>query len=158
MTPALFDRREDRARSDRRAELRLESGLRPLSELSDFEVADGFQDVRGWMVTSANGSIVGTVRDLIVDPAAMLARYMDVELGPAGTDEGTGTHVLITVGATRLDAGTDQVLVPAVTAAQFNELPEYRRDLLNRDYDWGLLRRIGVNAVTSKASAETEER
>lgn len=140
---------------DRRIGPRLTTGLRPLREIEDdFEVADGYPDIRGWMVTAASGTVVGSVRDLIVDPEAMLARHVQVELGPAGTDEGLGRDVLVPMSSVELDPSTDQVLTPGITVAQFAEMPPYSRALLDRDYDAGLLRRIGVRAVSEAVEAE----
>lgn len=150
--PAERPRRESR---DRRTGPRLPTGLRPLSEIEDdYEVADGYPDIRGWMVTAAGGTVVGSVRDLIVDPKALLARYVHVELGPAGTDEGIGREVLLSMGSVDLDPSTDQVLARGMTVMQFAELPPYSRAMLDRDYDAGLLRRIGVRAVSERADAE----
>ncbi len=153
-TPPPERPRRDSAR-DRRTGPRLPTGLRPLSEIEDdFEVADGYPDIRGWMVTAAGGTVVGSVRDLIVDPKSLLARYVRIELGPAGTDEGIGREVLVPIGSVELDPGTDQVLAPAISVMQFAELPSYSRAMLDRDYDAGLLRRIGVRAVSETVEAE----
>lgn len=139
--------------SDRRAAMRLSaSGLRPLREIEhDYEVADGYEDIRGWIVTAKNGAVVGSVADLIVDPEAMLARYVLVALGPQGTDEEIGRRVLIPITEVTLHGSTDEARVPAYTAVEITDLPAYSRAMLDRDYDAGLLRRIGVRAVVADA-------
>lgn len=133
--------------TDRRSRLRLQSGLRPLGEAHHFEVADGDPDIRGWMVASADGATLGTVRELIVDLDVMRVRYVVVDLGPPGTNETFGRAVLVPVERARLDPAHDQVMLPDLTWDAVEALPEYTREALDRDYEAGLLRRIGVAAV-----------
>ena len=59
-----------------------EDGIRiaPLSALDDFEVAEGYPDIRGWRVASADGQEVGKVHDLLIDVDQMRTRYLDVRL------------------------------------------------------------------------------
>ena len=52
----------------------------PLSALDDFEVAEGYPDIRGWHVASADGQEVGKVHDLLIDVDHMRTRYLDVRL------------------------------------------------------------------------------
>lgn len=61
-----------------------------LGELSDYKVADGDPDPRGWDVVTRDGQRVGRVDDLIVDRQAERAQYLDVEL-----EQDTDRHVLI---------------------------------------------------------------
>lgn len=61
-----------------------------LGELSDYKVADGDPDPRGWDVVTRDGQRVGRVDDLIVDRQAERAQYLDVQL-----EQGTDRHVLI---------------------------------------------------------------
>ena len=41
--------------------------IAPLSDLKDFQVSEGYKDIRGWRVDSADGKEVGKVHDLLVD-------------------------------------------------------------------------------------------
>jgi hypothetical protein len=56
------------------------SGVRPLSELSGFRVVRGQPELVGWALDDVDGEHVGTIRDLLVEPAARKARYVVVEL------------------------------------------------------------------------------
>lgn len=56
--------------------------IMPLRDLSRYKVADGDADVRGWDVFGRDGVRVGTVDDLLVDPAAEQVRYLAVRLSP----------------------------------------------------------------------------
>src|SRR5919202_5723826 len=89
-------------------------GLVPLSDAKDLKVAEGNPDVRGWDVLASDGTEVGEVEDLLVDPAAMKVRYLIVELDKevAGTDD---RRVLVPVGAARLDDDDDKVLLQGTT-------------------------------------------
>jgi len=44
--------------------------LVPLQSLPDFDVADGYTDIRGFDAFLADGRRVGRVDELLVDPAA----------------------------------------------------------------------------------------
>lgn len=54
----------------------------PLRNLSRYKVVDGDADVRGWDVFDRDGVRIGTVDDLLVDPAAEQVRYLAVRLSP----------------------------------------------------------------------------
>ena len=59
-----------------------EDGVRiaPLGALDDFEVAEGYPDVRGWKVLSSDETEVGTVHELLIDVDNLRTRYLDVRL------------------------------------------------------------------------------
>ena len=71
--------------------------LRRLNDLDDYDVADGYPDIRGWEVKTPSGQTLGKVKDLIVSVAEMRVRYVDVEVardmrGPADDEHG---HALL---------------------------------------------------------------
>jgi len=55
-----------------------EHGLRRLSALPAFRVAEGEPDIRGWPLVSRDGAHIGDVRDLIVDTDGEQVRYVVV--------------------------------------------------------------------------------
>jgi sporulation protein YlmC with PRC-barrel domain len=57
-----------------------EGRLIPLKDARDFKLAKGDPDPRGWNVFGEDGERVGTVSELLVDPAAMKIRYLEVDL------------------------------------------------------------------------------
>lgn len=59
--------------------------LVPLGELRGWNVVDGEVDIRSWEVKTVSGKVLGTVRELLVDPKAGEAVMLDVDV--AGTDE-----------------------------------------------------------------------
>lgn len=108
--------------------------LAALSELRDFEVADGYPDPRGWTVISADGTEVGKVHDLIVDTRSMRTRYLDVRLADhVRGDNHDERDVLIPIGAATIDDAGDRVRVQSLSADRFASLPAYRHGALTRE-------------------------
>lgn len=109
-------------------------GLVPLDRADDYSIVDGNADPRGWDVV-AEGTKVGEVDELIADLSVMKVRYLEVELD----DELAGTrdrHVLIPVGAARLDDDNDRVLLDGLARDALVGLPAYRAgDPITRDYE-----------------------
>ena len=138
------------------------TNLGRLSEMDDFQVADGYPDIRGWEVKSSDGRTVGEVKDLIADTAAMRVRYLDVEvdrtIGELAQDATTPgdqeRHVLLPIGIVRLDDAGDDVLVDGYTAAQIAGLPRYTGGAVSSDYERTLhARRYDTGANTADMAA-----
>jgi hypothetical protein len=47
---------------------------------SDFRIADGEPDIRGWKVRSRDGRVIGKVKDLLINRAHRLAEFIEVEV------------------------------------------------------------------------------
>ena len=116
----------------------MKPNLRRLRDLPDFEVADGHPDVRGWAVRGATGAVLGTVQELLVDPAAQQVRYLDAQFSVPGPK-----RVLLPLRLASLDAETASVFVPALTAAAVAAYPAYAEELLTPAYAAGLRRALG---------------
>lgn len=121
----------------------------PLDELSDFEVAEGNPDVRGWEVYASDGQKIGAVDQLLVDTDALKVRYLDVDLDDSlvaqGENEQTSNqerHILIPIGYARLDESDDQIFVDELSSAQIRTLPAYGHEPLTRDYEVDLRQRF----------------
>ena len=109
-------------------------GLRRLSDLDDYEVADGYPDIRGWQVRTPDGKVLGKVDDLVVSVSEMRVRYLDVDVDhslrsgladavtPAGTERG---HALVPIGTAQL--GDDAVVVSSLSGADLASYPTYER-------------------------------
>jgi uncharacterized protein (TIGR02271 family) len=109
-------------------------GLVPLDKASEYTIASGNPDPRGWDVL-ASGSKVGEVDKLIADLDAMKVRYLDVELDKnvAGAKD---RHVLIPVGTARLDDDNDRVLLEGISSDMLVGLPAYSPNtVITRDYE-----------------------
>ncbi len=91
-----------------------------------FSVAKGDPDPRGMPVIACDKQVAGTVVDIWVDRAEPQVRYYEVQLA------GGERRVLLPVGFVQWPNfglwGNDRLLVKAITAAQFHDVPGIRRD------------------------------
>ena len=127
-------------------------GLRRLSALDDFRVAEGAPDPRGWKVIAADGVEIGRVRDLIVDREALRVRYLDVEIDAAAP--GTGErHVLLPIGHARLHESEDRVIVEGLPAAGISALPRYGGADFDREYESAVRRGFFPDGITPEMLA-----
>lgn len=128
------------------------SRIAPLGEVDDFEVAEGYPDVRGWRVDAADGTEVGKVHELLVDLDALRTRYLDVRL----TDEVAGTSedrdVLIPIGAARVDDDHDVVTV-SLTAERVGLLPVYTHAPLTREQEYEVRRHFTIGRAAAAGAA-----
>ncbi len=115
--------------------------LIPLSEAPEYELNERLPDVRGWNAEAADGEVVGTVRDLIVDRAAGRVRYLELELSPAFADR-TGHRVLVPVGLASADESEDIVRVLTVTSGSVRSLEAYTGGAVTRNYEVQLRRSV----------------
>ncbi len=105
-----------------------------LQELSgsNYEIADGEPDIRGWDVKDESGKNIGTVKELLFDETSRKVRYIIQDL--KGNDyDLEARKVLVPIGIARLHQKDDDVLLPGVTATQLQSLPEYEKDSLTPD-------------------------
>lgn len=123
--------------------------LRRLRDLTDFEVADGNPDVRGWTVRGGDGQALGTVYELIVEPEAMKVRYLDVELDGRFHINEHENHILLPIGVAAIDADDDNVFVPALTAESVLNYPPYVEIQITREYEQAMLRALGKETAAT---------
>jgi|SRR6476469_155533 len=117
--------------------------LRRLRDLTDFEVADGNPDVRGWTVRGGDGKALGQVHELIVDPEALKVRYLDIELDGRFQINEHERHILLPIGVAAIDADDDNVFVPALNSQTVLNYPAYVELQITRDYEEAMLRALG---------------
>jgi hypothetical protein len=122
--------------------------IAPLSDLKDFQVSDGYKDIRGWRVDSADGREVGKVHDLLVDLDGMRTRYLDVRLHSAIAATHGDRDVLIPIGAARI-ADEGEVVVVPLTAERVSLLPVYDHGVLTRTYESELRRHFTLGEATA---------
>jgi photosynthetic reaction center H subunit len=104
--------------------------IAPLRDLADYEVADGYPEVRGWEVRDKADRAIGRVHDLLVDIEALRVRYLDVELAPKFAATEADRRVLIPMESVDLDGTGDQILLPAIDVAEVRDLvPHARRGI-----------------------------
>jgi photosynthetic reaction center H subunit len=91
----------------------------PLRVATDYRVESRDPDPRGMPVIGADGQAGGTVRDVWVDTAEVMIRYLEVEL-PGG-----GRTVLLPWNCTRVGGG--KVKVKSILGSQFANVPGLRK-------------------------------
>lgn len=121
--------------------------LRRLCDLTDFEVADGNPDVRGWTVRGNDGQALGTVFELIVDPEILKVRYLDIELDTRFQIKEYENHILLPIGVASLDADGDNVFVPALNTESVLHYPPYVEIQVTRTYETAMMRALGLIPV-----------
>ena len=121
--------------------------LRRLCDLTDFEVADGNPDVRGWTVRGNDGQALGTVFELIVDPEVLKVRYLDIELDTRFKIKEYENHILLPIGVASLDADGDNVFVPALNAESILHYPPYVEIQVTRTYETAMMQALGLMPV-----------
>ena len=114
--------------------LNTSESLRRLSD-ADYEVAPGEHDVRGWHVIAATDEKIGTVDDLIIDPAAEKVRYLEVDIDRKAVGLDRDRHVFIPIGNAQLDTKDKVVLLSGMTPAALLKLPDYTVANFASDYD-----------------------
>ena len=97
-------------------------GLQPLRTLSDFRIAKGEPDIRGWSVRTLNGSEVGKVDDLLVDADAGEVVMMDVEM------RASERHLQLPLRTAQLDHDARRVIVDSGDVQQYGTLDDLPTD------------------------------
>ncbi|WP_018478827.1 DUF2382 domain-containing protein [Pontibacter roseus] len=99
---------------------------------SDFKIAEGEPNIKGWTVKDPQGRTIGEVDELLFDPQSRKVRYIVLDLEGNVLDL-EPRNVLIPIGLAELHEADDDVILPNITAAQFQALPVYDRDNLTRE-------------------------
>jgi sporulation protein YlmC with PRC-barrel domain len=122
--------------------------LYKLSELDYFEVSDKDPDVRDWKVYTNDGREVGSVDDLIVDPAELKVRYLDVliDYRESGNNE-IVKHVLIPIGTAYVDKDDDKVILKSITLDNLRDLPVFEGGIITRRYEHALRKIIDPDII-----------
>jgi sporulation protein YlmC with PRC-barrel domain len=102
-----------------------DSRIVPLSQAKDFKLASGAPDLRGWNVFGADGERIGTVQQMLVDPAALQVRYLDVDVYPDLFLLKDDRHVLVPVERVDIKDRANDVWVTNLSAAEVARLPAY---------------------------------
>jgi photosynthetic reaction center H subunit len=89
----------------------------PMRVATDFKIAKGDPDPRGWNVVGTDGKVAGTVKDIWVDRPEAMIRYFEVALS-------NGSIVLTPMTMSKVHKGHRHIFVDAITAAQFADVPK----------------------------------
>jgi hypothetical protein len=107
------------ADDDRELELRRMDTLE-----QDYRVAG--PDPRGWDVVTADGTTVGEVSELLMDPGEMKARFLDVAVDEKNLElEPVDRHILLPADRVRLERNKKRVVVGSLLASDVARYPQY---------------------------------
>ena len=127
--------------------------LRELSR-SDFKIAKGQPDIRGWDVRDAQGREYGTVHELIFDIKADKVRYMVINILDTKELELEKRSVMVPIGLAELDPRDNDVLLPNITPFQLRALPRYDRDHLGAKAERDISTVFGREGFTGGMAAQ----
>lgn len=102
-----------------------DSRVVPLSEAKGFKLEPGAPDLRSWNVFGSDGERVGVVSQLLVDPAAMKVRYVDVDVLEDLFALRDDRHVLVPLEVVDLKERGNDAWVRRLTAREVARLPAY---------------------------------
>ena len=131
------------------------SRLAPLGEVDDFEVAEGYPDVRGWRVDAADGTEVGKVHELLVDLDAMRTRYLDVRLTSEVAAAPEDRDVLVPIGAAIVEKDHDVVRIP-LSAERVGLLPPYTHGVVTREQEYEVRRHFTFGRAAAEGIAASD--
>ncbi|WP_461488172.1 DUF2382 domain-containing protein [Pontibacter sp. HJ8] len=125
---------------------------------SDFKIAEGEPNIKGWTVKDTQGRTIGEVDELLFDPQSRKVRYIVLDLEGNVLDL-EPRDVLIPIGLAELHDSDDDVILPNVTAEQLQSLPLYDKDNLNRDTEMSIRNTFaGLGAAGAAAGAAMTDR
>lgn len=100
--------------------------LARLGDLKEYRIPKGVTDPRGWKVIMGDGGHLGEVSELIVEPTALTARYLDVRVDEKKLSlEPLDRHILVPVDRIRLDRKAKRVVVDGLFARDLTDYPVY---------------------------------
>jgi len=110
---------------------------------SDFEIADGEPNIKGWDVKNQQGLKIGEVDELLFDPKSLKVRYLVVDLDDNELEFEEDKKVLIPIGVAELhgdharvdDTTTESNNASGIYDDDFVRLDEGDNDDGNRSYD-----------------------
>ncbi|WP_462264615.1 PRC-barrel domain-containing protein [Mucilaginibacter sp.] len=93
---------------------------------SDYEIADGQPNIKGWDVYDVNHKKIGAVDELLFNPASRRVRYLVVDLKQNNFNL-AARKIAVPIGVAELHEHNDEVLLPEVTAIHLTSLPTYEK-------------------------------
>lgn len=91
---------------------------------SNYEIADGQPNIKGWDVKDASGENVGTVKDLIFSPSTRKVRYIVLDLIKSNHD--SENQLLLPIGTATLHSSSNDVTLDTMSYAQFSTFERYK--------------------------------
>lgn len=123
---------------------------------SDYKVADGNPNIKGWDVKDTSGRRFGKVDELIFNPSSRKVRYLVLDLNKNDFNL-RSRNVLVPIGKANLHEKDDDVILPAVTGQQLEELPEYEKGKINSGTETRVRNVFGGTGSTTTTDTTTAE-
>lgn len=118
---------------------------------SNFEIADGQPNIKGWEVIGAEGQDLGEVSELLFDESSRKVRYLVLDLSENEWDL-EDRDVLIPIGLAEIDVDRDEVILPMVTPEQLAALPDYSKNNVSLETEMSI-RSIFMNTDPISSAA-----
>jgi hypothetical protein len=126
-----------------------------LHELSNYKVADGYPDIRGWDVKDFDNRVIGKVDNLLVNKDSQRVVYLDIEVDksiidakhdpygrPSHSDlkefvnKDGENHVILPIGMVDLNSDSKYVYTDIINHQTFAETKRIRKgDTIGRNYE-----------------------
>jgi uncharacterized protein (TIGR02271 family) len=119
---------------------------------SDYKIAEGEDNIKGWDVKDMQDNDLGDVDELIFDVESLKVRYLVLDLDKNKDLGLENRKVLIPIGMAELDHEDDEVILKNISIDQIRALPDYDKDNLNSDYEqrnYSSLAGAGAAAATT---------
>ncbi|MDX1470363.1 MAG: PRC-barrel domain-containing protein [Flavobacteriaceae bacterium] len=130
-----------------------------LDELSDYKVASGYNNVKGWSVKDRDNRVIGKVDDLLVNLESERVVYLDVKVDDTIIEAGHDpyrnpsnpnvrefvnkdgeNHIIIPIGLIDINSDQHYVYTDSINHRTFAETPRYRNgDPIDREYEVAVL-------------------
>lgn len=126
-----------------------------LHELSNYKIADGYPDVRGWDVKDFDNRVIGKVDNLLVNKDSLRVVYLDIEVDksiidakhdpygrPSNLDvkefvnKDGENHIILPIGMVDLNSDSKYVYTDIIDHKTFSETKRIRKgDTIGRNYE-----------------------
>lgn len=103
---------------------------------SNYKIAEGQEDIKGWDVKDGQGNDLGDVDELLFDDQSLKVRYLILDLDKNKDLGLKDRKVLIPIGMAQLDKKDDNVILSNISVEQIRTMPDYDKDNLNEDYEY----------------------
>lgn len=106
-----------------------------LHDTARYTVAEDDPDVRGWDVITSDGTRIGRVDDLIVDPQAKKVQYLDVEIDNSLINRNDGNYLLVPIGLADIHEQQDQIIVRGIDSSTLSQHSFHSHGSITREYE-----------------------
>lgn len=123
---------------------------RRLEELggSDYEIAEGEPNIKGWKIKDNLDGKLGKVDELLFNPLSRKVRYLIAELDKDVFAWDKDRKVIIPIGLAELHESEDDVYLPGLTIEQLANAPVYIKDSFNFDDEIAVRNAFGTYTET----------